>query len=88
MWDNSDIYRGDIIMGTTFAWGHWEEGWPEGQFRCVFVEANPTSDGMIHATGLYRATPGESFDDLDTYQDRIADRTAVTTDGNGELLIQ
>jgi hypothetical protein len=72
---------------TTFSWGHWEETWPDGKFRCVFVEANPSSDGMIHATGLYRAAAGESFDDIDTYQDRMAERTAIAIDGNGGLLV-
>jgi hypothetical protein len=75
-------------MAINFTWGYWKEEWPNGQFRCVLVEASPASDGMIRATGLYRATPGEVFEDLDTYADQIANRTAVTTDGNGALLIR
>lgn len=75
-------------MATTYAWGHWQEEWPEGRFRCIFVETNTESDGMLHATGLYRTTPGETFDDLETYQDRIDDRTIVVTDDNGSLLIK
>lgn len=73
---------------SSYSWGHWEEAWPKGRFRCVFVEANPASDGMIHATGLYRVTAGESLDDIDTFQDRIAERTAVTIDSNGGLVIR
>ena len=43
---------------------------------------------MIHATGLYRATPDESFDNIDTYQERIDGRAIVTSDENGTLLIR
>jgi hypothetical protein len=75
-------------MAAVFTWGHWEEQWPGGQFRCVFVESNHTSDGMIHASGLFRAVPGESLDDLDSYQDRITDRMLVATDGNGGLVVR
>jgi hypothetical protein len=75
-------------MAVSFVWGCWEEEWLSGRFRCVFVEAEPQPDGMIHAAGLYRAIPGESFDDLDTYQDQIAERAVVTIDGNGELLVR
>lgn len=75
-------------MAANFTWGRWEEKWSNGRFQCVFVEANPAADGMIHATGLYRAMPGESLDDLDTYEDQVADRTIITTDKNGGLLVE
>jgi hypothetical protein len=75
-------------MAITYSWGTWEEVWYGGQFRCVFTEAYPERDGMIHATGLYRAVDGETLDDIDTFQDRIAERTAVARDGNGGLLVR
>ena len=75
-------------MAITYAWGTWEERWQRGQFSCVFVESCPDPDGMLHATGLYHAVNGEMFDDIDTFQERIAERTAVVGDGVGGVLVR
>jgi hypothetical protein len=75
-------------MTITYSWGTWEDRWPKGQFCCVFVEAQPGSDGMIHATGLYHAVDGEMLTDVATVQERISERTAVVGDGSGGLLVR
>jgi hypothetical protein len=74
-------------MATKYSWGTWEDRWPKGRFRCVFVEAQPEPDGMIHAMGLYHAVDGDTLDDITTLQDRISERTAVAgEDGRGVLV--
>lgn len=74
-------------MAINYRWGSWEERWHKGRFSCVFVEARPKSDGMIHAAGLYRAADGETFDDIDTFQEKISERMAVVgDDGRGVLV--
>lgn len=75
-------------MATSYAWGRWEEDWPKGRFRCVFVEAHSQPNGMIHATGLYRAADGDTLYDIDTFRDAIAERTAVIVDANGDLAVK
>jgi hypothetical protein len=78
----------EVIMVVTYAWGRWEEDWPAGRFRSVFVEAQSQPDGMIHATGLYRAVDGDTLYDIDTFQEMIAERAAVVIDGSGGLLVR
>jgi hypothetical protein len=75
-------------MAITYAWGRWEEKWPNGRFRCIFVEAKPQPDSMIHATGLYRAVNGDTLYDVDTFQEMIEERAAVIIDGSGSVLVR
>ncbi len=75
-------------MGISYRWGSWEERWHKGHFSCVFVEAHPESDGMIHATGLYRAVDGECFDDIDTFEDKISERMAAVGNGAGGVMVR
>ena len=75
-------------MAITYTWGSWEETWQNGRFSCLFVESYPDPDGMIHATGLYHAANGEMFNDIDTFQDRISDRTAIVGDSRGGVLVR
>ena len=75
-------------MAITYTWGRWEEEWPNGRFRCVFVESSPQPDGMIHATGLYHAVNGDTLYDIDTFRDAIVDRAAIIADDCGEVLVK
>jgi hypothetical protein len=75
-------------MASTYAWGDWEEKWPNGRFRCVFVESQPQPDGMICATGLYLAVDGDILYDIDKYQEVIRERAAVVADDNSKLLVK
>lgn len=75
-------------MAATYTWGRWEEKWPNGRFQCIFVEAQPQRDGMISATGLYRATDGDVLQNMATYQDTILERAAILSDGGGTVLVK
>jgi hypothetical protein len=75
-------------MEITYSWGMWEETWPNGRFQCVFCKADPRSNGMIHATGLYRASQGDTLFDIDTFQEEIRERAAVICDGRDGVLVK
>lgn len=75
-------------MAVNYSWGSWEERWPKGRFCCVFVEAHPASNGMLRAAGLYRAVDGDVLDDIATFEERIAERTAVVGEQGGGVLIR
>jgi hypothetical protein len=78
----------EIIMAVTYSWGHWEERWLNGQFQCVFVEVCPQSDGLIHASGLYRAVDGDTLNDIDTFQEAIEARSAIVADARTGVLVK
>jgi hypothetical protein len=78
--------NGVAAMTAAFAWGSWEDTWPNGQFAHVFKLA-PIVDGWIEADGLYRAVDGETLVDLDTVDKEIAERALIVGQGGAVVRV-